>query len=306
MTVFQKRGNCGLKAGSLVAKGTHTTVFKHRIAADAEAAIPIPEATAVAVKEYVLPSCSGSADAKEVQVSVLSSFVDDLVDRVINNVKPHKNICRLYGVEAVDAKSGGGLDRLLLTWGWVEKMERTKAELHAPMPEQDVRKIAREITQAIAHLHEHGVSHDDLRPQNVLLTRDHEANAPTAVVTDYAIVKRVQELLDPESGNATTKQKPNYCAPEVFTNGGEYDAFKVDVWSIGATVLEMLSGKMPFSELDPSGKGNIMFKIIQGRTPSKYPEGLSGECVGFLNACFERNFDARPEAASLLEHPWLS
>lgn len=307
MSVYSKRGHCCCKAGSQVAKGSLTTVFKNRLAEDPKAKIPILEAVSVAVKEYALPSCNNSADAQEVQHTTLQQFVETLTDTVIDELPPHPNVCRLYGVEVVDGKAtGGGLDRVLLTWGWVEKMERPKQPEAAKLPEGDAKIVAKDLVAAIAHLHSHSVTHDDVRPQNVLLSRVHDTDGRTfkSIITDYSLIRTIHQLLDPSSGMATTKKKPNYCAPEVFTSA-DYDAFKADVWGVGATILELMSGKLPYYELDPSGKGNIMFKIIQSRAPPKYPEGLSDNATNFLNACFEREFDKRPSVEELLDHPWL-
>jgi len=315
--IYRKYGHCAPKAGSQVAKGQHTTVFKNRLAADPSAAIPIKEPVSVAVKEFALPSCSGNDDAKEVQLQALDSFVSTIEETVINEVKPHPNVARLYGVEVVDGKvSGGGLDRIILTMDWIEKMEWPKT-IKSPsggLPEAVVQVAARSLIEGLCHLHSHGVTHDDLRPQNLLITRIlEESNGPMdgvsafrAVLTDYAIVRPVRVLLDPSSGMATTKQKPHYCAPEVFTSGGDYDAFKVDVWGVGATILELLSGKLPYSELDPSGKGNLMFKIIQARAPPKYPEGISAAAKSFLDSCFTIDFEGRPSVETLKEHDWIA
>lgn len=312
MTLYGKYGHCVDRAGATMAKGSHTSVFKGRVAADPDAKIPIAEPMPVAVKDYPLPTGSISADAREVQLQILQRLVDELQENVIDAVPPQKNICRLYGVEVVDGKCGGGLDRIELTMDWIEKMEGPKVPV--AMPEVEVRRIARDIVAGVAHLHSHGVSHDDIRPKNVLLTRlfegadkegEDEGRTFRAVLTDFALIRKINALLDPESGNATTKQKPNYCAPEVFTAGGDYDAFKVDVWAIGATILEFLTGKLPFHELDPSGRGNIMFKIIQQQTPPKFPDGLSEEAVNFLKSCFDRDFDRRPQIEDLLEHPFI-
>lgn len=311
MTIYGKYGSCVDRAGAALAKGSHATVFKGRVGANKELPIPIEEATGVAVKDFPLPTGSLSDEARDVQLQILQRLVDELQENVINVVPAHKNVCRLYGIEVIDGKAGGGLDRIELTMDWVEKIEGPKAP--TATPEAEVRRIAQDLVAAVAHLHASGVSHDDIRPKNVLLTRifdeaeknGDEGRTFRAVVTDFALIRKIQALLDPESGNATTKQKPNYCAPEVFTAGGEYDAFKVDVWAIGATVLEFLSGKLPFHELDPTGRGNVMFKIIQQRTPPKYPDGLGEATVSFLNACFDRDFDSRPSIEDLLDHPFI-
>lgn len=309
--LYGMHGHCVARAGSVLAKGTITSIYKGRLPAAPDAPVPIPEPASVCTKDYPLPTSSITADARDVQLQLLGQFVQDLQANVIDVVPTHPNVSRLYGIEVIDGKTSGGLDRVELTMGWVEKLE---GKAPVALPEADVQRIARDLVAAIAHLHDNGVTHDDIRPKNVLLTRIFEESEKDgdegrtfrAVVTDYAIIRKMQALLDPESGNATTKRKANYCAPEIFTAGGDYDEFKVDVWGIGATILEFVSGKLPFHELDPTGRGNVMFKIIQGRTPPKYPDGLSSDLVSFLDACFERDFDRRAAVQDLLEHPFIA
>jgi serine/threonine protein kinase len=294
-----KVGLCGQKTGVAVFKGV-SSVYKSRVDHPSDGQL------SVAVKEYVLPSCKDDEDAKQLQASLIDEFLQDfaaLVDP--SSLPPHPNLARYFG--ACHSPTHSGLGRLFVTVEWIEP----SGKLKGPMPEAEVRHIAVGVCQALSHLHRSGFTHGDLRPSNVVLTHiwprggSDDPQEKHVVVTDYSIAKKVLAIMDPGAGNATIKVKPHYCAPEAFTQSSEYDPEKFDTWMIGATLLELLSGKLPFSELDPTGKGNIAFKIVQTRSPPRYPEGISTVAATFLNACFTRDFSARPTATELLQYEWL-
>ncbi|KAF8023762.1 hypothetical protein BT93_F1069 [Corymbia citriodora subsp. variegata] len=74
----------------------------------------------------------------------------------------------------------------------------------------------------------------------------------------------------------------------------------VDIWSLGCTIIEMLTGKPPWSEYE---RAAAMFKVIRSAPP--IPETLSAEGKDFLQCCFCRQPAERPSAAMLLEHAFL-
>lgn len=74
----------------------------------------------------------------------------------------------------------------------------------------------------------------------------------------------------------------------------------VDIWSLGCTIIEMLSGKPPWSEFERTA---AMFKVMRSALP--IPEMLSVERKDLLQCCFLRQPAKRPSAAMLLEHAFL-
>ena len=99
------------------------------------------------------------------------------------------------------------------------------------------------------------------------------------------------------------EEGPHYLAPEVLLGQGFCKSS--DIWAVGCCMIEMLTGKPPWSEI---GKDNYSVKqaICDGKTRPAYPDGISGNCVDFMNYCFANNKDDRVSAELLLNHhPFL-
>ncbi|KAG2569473.1 hypothetical protein PVAP13_7NG423300 [Panicum virgatum] len=74
-----------------------------------------------------------------------------------------------------------------------------------------------------------------------------------------------------------------------------------DIWSVGCTVIELLTCAPPYYDLQPMP---ALFRIVQDVHPP-IPEGLSPEITDFLRQCFQKDAMQRPDAKTLLMHPWL-
>lgn len=77
--------------------------------------------------------------------------------------------------------------------------------------------------------------------------------------------------------------------------------FKSDIWSLGCTVLELLTGHPPYWDVDPM---RAMFCIVQDATPA-IPDNLPQEVKDFLLRCFVKDPAERASAEQLLESPWI-
>lgn len=89
-------------------------------------------------------------------------------------------------------------------------------------------------------------------------------------------------------------------APEVIEMSSEVSAVS-DVWSVGCTVIELLTGQPPYYESNPMA---AMFKIVEDPHPP-FPPEISPELEAFLKLCFEKNPKLRASAQELQKHPWL-
>ncbi|XP_020573875.1 MAP3K epsilon protein kinase 1-like [Phalaenopsis equestris] len=74
-----------------------------------------------------------------------------------------------------------------------------------------------------------------------------------------------------------------------------------DIWSVGCTVIELLTCVPPYYDLQPMP---ALFRIVQDPHPP-IPEGLSADITDFLRQCFKKDALQRPDARTLLQHPWI-
>lgn len=88
-------------------------------------------------------------------------------------------------------------------------------------------------------------------------------------------------------------------APEVVM-GSEISAAS-DIWSLGCTIIEMITGKPPFWDV---GSFAAMFRITEDNHPP-IPDNLSDELNNFLLCCFQKDISIRSSAIQLLDHPWI-
>src|SRR5690606_5207294 len=112
---------------------------------------------------------------------------------------------------------------------------------HEPrQPEDEVRRLLREVADGLAFAHLRGVIHRDVKPDNILLDRE----TGRAMVTDFGIAQAI------ETGSRLTATgiavgTPNYMSPEQAMGEREVDG-RSDIYSLGVVAYQMLTGRLPF------------------------------------------------------------
>ena len=123
---------------------------------------------------------------------------------------------------------------------------RDRLATEGELPVQDAVKILHEVVDALAHAHEHGVVHRDIKPDNVLLSGRH------ALVVDFGVAKAVTEATGRQA--LTTKGvalgTPAYMAPEQAVADPHID-HRADIYAVGALAYELLTGRPPFTGTTP-------------------------------------------------------
>lgn len=160
--------------------------------------------------------------------------------------------------------------------------------------------IARQTAAGLAHAANHGVVHRDIKPGNLLLVEPPEgvpfpSGTPLVKIADFglAILTDGDESGTRLTSDNTTVGSPHYMAPEQFQQS-DVD-LRADIYSLGATVFQMLSGKPPF---DGSNLTQIMAGKLAGRlTPlEELRPGLSPGTYELLDRMMAQSAEDRPES----------
>jgi tetratricopeptide (TPR) repeat protein len=109
-----------------------------------------------------------------------------------------------------------------------------------PLPPREAARLALEVARALAHAHEMGVIHRDVKPANILID-----SGGRVVLADFGLAI----LDDAATSRWAISGTPEYASPEQI-RGDPLDA-RTDIYSLGATLYQMLSGTPPFTGSDP-------------------------------------------------------
>jgi len=262
--------------GDLIGKGTYGRVY---LALNATAG------EMIAVKQVELPRTAADRDSSRQQsiVTALKSEIDTL--RVLD----HPNVVTCLGFEEtadtlsifLEYVSGGSIGSCL--------------RRHGKLEEDTTSSFLNQTLQGLAYLHKQGILHRDLKADNLLV--DHHG---TCKISDFGTVRRSEDIYA-NVENMSVQGSIFWMAPEVVSLSRKGYSAKVDIWSLGCVVLEMLAGRRPWSDEEAV---QAMFKIgAERRAPPVPPDvKLSKPAAHFLRNCFEIDPDKRPTASRLLEH----
>jgi serine/threonine protein kinase len=204
----------------------------------------------------------------------------------------HPNIVKLYGVDRV-----GNRTALVMEY-CVGDLNRYRRSHGGTLSEERIRGFVGQIGEGLKYLHCHEIVHRDLKPHNILLAGT--PDRPILKIADFGFARflRSSDLADTVCGS------PIYMAPEIQFHS-QYSA-KVDLWSLGVIVYELVTGVTPFTAV------KTPFELSQelrarGSQPFALPEGANASqelrdlVSGLLTIDQERRFDL----AQFSSHPFV-
>ncbi|XP_036145795.1 STE20-like serine/threonine-protein kinase isoform X3 [Monomorium pharaonis] len=223
---------------------------------------------------------------------------DDLSDFMIEidilSECKHPNIVELREAYFIDGKlwmlieycDGGAVDSIMV-------------ELEKALTEIQIAYICQHMTKGLAFLHKSKVVHRDLKAGNVLLTM-----AGGVKIADFGVSAKNKHTLQKHDTFIGT---PYWMAPEVVLcetfRDNPYD-FKVDIWSLGITLIEFAQMEPPNHEMSPM---RVLLKIQKGDPPKlDQPGKWSKEFNDFIAKALIKDPTSRPTADDLLKHPFIS
>lgn len=170
------------------------------------------------------------------------------------------------------------------------------------LDEHLLRTYTRSIVEGIDYLHSRGIVHCDVKGKNVLVGNG------CVKLTDFGSAKRVGTEIDSDLVNCAAIAKVNgtplWMAPEVVRQVEQGPAS--DIWSLGCTVVEMATGRAPWSNLAGMNHFVALYHIGCTDELPVVPASLSEEAHDFLSHCFQRDPRRRWTSAQLLQHPFLA
>nr|AXO66328.1 3-phosphoinositide-dependent protein kinase 1 [Fraxinus mandshurica] len=173
------------------------------------------------------------------------------------------------------------------------------------LPEEEACFYAAEVVDALEYIHSMGLIHRDIKPENLLLTADGHIK-----IADFGSVKPMQDSQITVLPNAASDDKActfvgtaAYVPPEVLNSSPA--TFGNDLWALGCTLYQMLSGTSPFKDASEW----LIFQRIIARD-IRFPNHISAEARDLIDRLLDIDPSRRPGAgpdgyASLKSHPFF-
>lgn len=239
--------------------------------ADVYRGINLKTSQVVAIKQIALD--------KDHDLLVLMGEIDLL------KILKHENIVKYHGF----VKTHTSLN-VILEYCSGGSLRQHYKKLGHGLQELEIIAYVRSILNGLNYLHEQGVVHRDVKAANVLLTEHGKVK-----LADFGVATKVATL------HNTVVGTPNWMAPESVL-GGEGICTASDIWSLGATIIELFTMNPPYHELNPMA---ALHAIGTDEHPP-LPSGLSPLAKDFLLECFQRQPSLRITAKLLLKHKWMA
>lgn len=246
----------------LVGRGAFASVYK---------GINLKTKEVVAIKQIMLE--------KDQDVMDLMGEIDLL------KILKHPNIVKYHGF----VKTSTSLNVFLefCAGGSLRQLYKSRGQ---GIPEPEMLKYVDSILHGLNYLHEQGVVHRDVKAANVLITEHGEIK-----LADFGVATKVS------TQHFTVVGTPNWMAPETVL-GGEGLCTASDIWSLGATIIELFTTNPPYHELNPMAT----LHAIGTDDHPPLPQNMSPLGKDFLLECFQKQANLRISAKLLLKHKWLN
>lgn len=180
-------------------------------------------------------------------------------------------------------------------WTVMEFMEGgslTQVVTAVYMTEMQIATVLREVLLGLKHLHDSGFIHRDIKSDNVLLTKGGHIK-----LTDFGF----SAMMNGAGTRCSMVGTPYWMAPEVV--GRRPYGPKIDIWSLGIMLIEMVDGEPPYINENPI---RALYLIATNGTPTlQQGDKASLALKDFLSTCLRVNAEERPDVDALLAHPFL-
>jgi tRNA A-37 threonylcarbamoyl transferase component Bud32 len=198
----------------------------------------------------------------------------------------HPNIVAIHEVGEHEGRHYFSMDL-------VEGKDLARVIADKPMPAPKAAAVLKTIAEAVHYAHQRGTLHRDLKPQNVLLDPDGQPR-----ITDFGLAKQMQNDSNLTQSGAVMGS-PSYMPPEQATGQQTEIGPASDVYSLGAILYQMLTGKAPFNgatAVDTLRQVIEQEPVAPSKLNGKVPEDLETICL----KCLEKKPEHRYASARAL------
>lgn len=248
--------------GDQIGKGAHAVVYKG-LNVDTGDFVAIKMIRTSHIPQAQLPSIM-------MEIELMQKFRHESIVKYLECIHSHGHLCIV--LEYVES---GSLQTVCKKFG--------------SFPEPLVARYITQVLRGLVYLHDQGVIHRDIKGANILATKKGFVK-----LADFGVA--TSQL---EGDNGSVAGTPYWMAPEIIELSGATP--KSDIWSVGCTVIELLTGAPPYYDLAPMA---ALFRIVQDDSPP-LPDGISPLLKDFLLRCFQKDANLRISAAQLLQHRWI-
>ncbi|CAH0552881.1 unnamed protein product [Brassicogethes aeneus] len=234
------------------------------------------------------------AAAKMCRLDEEDDLSDFMVEIDILTEFKHPNVVELHEAFQKDQQlwllieycDGGALDSIM-------------TELEKPLNELQIAYVCQNMCKGLQFLHRSHVIHRDLKAGNVLLTMSGGVK-----LADFGVSAKNKNTLQKHDTFIGT---PYWMAPEVVLcetfRDNPYD-YKVDIWSMGITLIELAQTEPPNHEMSPL---RVLLKIQKSEPPKlEQPSKWSKEFIDFIAKALIKDPQRRPTCDDLLKHPFIN
>jgi serine/threonine-protein kinase len=165
-----------------------------------------------------------------------------------------------------------------------------------PQPDKEAAQMVETLARGMHHAHTHGVVHRDLKPANILLT-----SVGSPKITDFGLAKRLEGESSSQTRSGAILGTPSYMAPEQALGEVHQVGPLTDVYSLGAILYELITGRPPFLAANPMD--TVMQVVREEPVPPKQLQpAVARDLETICMKCLQKEQAKRyPDAETLAE-----
>ena len=192
----------------------------------------------------------------------------------------HPNICTVHAIKEYEGQ-------MFIVMDYVEGENLRKKLMVGPVQVRRAIEIGMQVAEGLAILHEHGMIHRNIKPENIMIRKD-----GVVQVMDFGLIRRGG--LSPEAREGSAIGTAAYMSPELIQ--GHASDQRTDIFSLGVVLYEMLSGHPPFRGADEAALIQEILNV-EPRPLSSAVEGIDNALDIIVLECLVKDREERYQSA---------